>query len=1277
MSNEGTPLDTLFPVGCDESLYAKFPKASQGNAGWGAQFQMYLDKLPDMVENMPEQYEDILRRLKNWPANHYDFCRTGNLFFASAVQVATPKRQVGASHHNSVLFINGSHMSFLALAQEGHFNSTLDIPLSIIKTMTNTRDTASQVASQCVNLELLDDPKRRCYLDSRAAVLNNVWFSIWEESLDNIRDCVKGYNPEVRVLDGEPSTTGPSQNASQSQRNKTSYTNLEQSPENQSSIQSGGPDAGSLRSLASEEHFQKEGLTVLSESDDLPEASHLGMKPMEGSIAPLNPLEDLGRSDAVCQEDEEAPQNSIHDPLKVSSKNAQTKELDTPANVIPAIPRPNKVKPKAKKPIVRPSIGAIGKEVGSQSTETKLDASAVDVLKAKRNGQLRPAVPVAPALPLVPNPEYLNDVFELPIDDEELGPTKKSNKGAAKSKPKAPAKVTGRLGAARVDTKKRQSAIKPKPKAAQGSKGSIPTPANPSAKTRQAEPEPGAISDAISEYDIDQLQAQDADKPDVSDAVAKKADQVNDDDDLYNATPQKPALKPESNLVASKAKTLFTAGPNKTKDSGLDLASKLDGILEHLDSDSEKHSPQQAVLETSTVAENCTVQSKFEQGEKQRVSPAAGVSNNYEPDDEPETEEKIDQISSPGDASDGLSLTELDLRPVPSSVASRSNTTPSLVEDPSTEERKIARKPGPAVNLSKRETYPDKQASTGFSKKASKLILGRQSIGESDVATNETPEQPASDHEDGRIVTQEQKKRKVLEFRNVPSKRRRLDEDEVDVQQGQDEASNPVPEPYHHERKAGLAENPMQPDPISLESRPMPDRNLARVSEPSIVSDTPAHESSNIRKDVDRKPRVIGFSSRGPRNQGIGSVNKIQAEEGVEIDIEHATQIAHLNDRKRKRVKATLKDPMNAHKKRYSSPVSATMAGVFTEDNLIDVDQAAIESSPPASEVQHKPVRHQKGLPRQFSASSSQPLRINRNGSPIAGESPVDHIKLLKERLAGPAPSEGAQAPKPAVHDPSTPLRERRHSQIFGPTIILGKKLKARPASPGEAESRYVPHEKTNYGAYNAIDSKKVIEPKRNLADPFIERARKSNRFTERLHSSASKENAQTAMRHEIQGNNRELPRTLVQGSPTARVRKVATHRYQVDQIPVEFPRGAVERNSTQQTRYENSLTSGTSLDSVSSESARTPLQEVITPNERWNVVLRPHYDTLGQAVHRIADVSFSTTDCTARPLTMNRRSSFASRARRTRWGFSSPSTRRTVPKSLTTWRRSGRAKEA
>ncbi|EKD13605.1 uncharacterized protein L3040_009015 [Drepanopeziza brunnea f. sp. 'multigermtubi'] len=1320
---EGTPLESLFPLNYDESLYADFPESSQGNAGWGLQFQQYMDSLLTRVDDVPDAI--------------------GDLFYASAVQLSPPRRQFGASHHNAILFIDIYQMSFLAPSQEGHFDSTLDIPLCTIKTMTITRDVASQVDSQCITLELENDPVEKGFLDSRPSLMNKLWFSTLTACVDHLQEVIVGANSEVEVYDGGPSAAGPSQPLSQSQKIKSSYTHLtEESPETQNLVQPiAGPSTEPIRYLASQKDSQQKSLLNEDLRDQSPLAKKSRKPTQVRSQVAVESSDASNVDDIFHVDDDEAPQDPVEDIYTASPKTLLSKGSvmkTAPAKVISAIPRKKKVKPKAKIPIGRrgavnqPTQSTKGKQDSvddekvavkkpaltsrtqveakempldtSKKSKKKAEPRAAPAAAAKKvNASVshaakvqktdkkfaQPAKPASakiyglpkPAPPKVQQPESPVDAFELPDDDDddddESGPPERSTKGVPKSDSKAQAKMPKKDLTTKKDPKKRHSApaasqkpvtearhsqraaasrakekmrgadesqdedamemevevvertntlpTKERSKAIQNSKENAQAVAKPPPKSEKNVTKSASLPVADDENEIKQLQADDSRELGLSPSESMDVDQ-DQADDLYYATPQKPSHKAEIKGAAFEAASLSLAtSQDKARSSGLDLASKLGGILSHLDSGSDQHAPQKTSAQKPIVMEDHITNNKSnepEQGKDKHISALPSTATTAKPTKEPDIKVNPVQASSPHGAGIGLSPSEFDFPPVPSSTPAavhESATTMSLVDEKSREEPKKVDMPNLPVSFNKFKPHLVNQTPVNSFKQPLKPTPREDSIRKDNVAENSTiSNQPAVDMEEKPLVTNQLKKRKATEADPMAPKRRRSEKDASDLQTTRESDTESVPKSVHIQRKAAVAE-------------------------------TPTQGSSGVNKDLDRKPRIIEFSSRGPLNQGVASTEDMQEKREVVADNENAGPTVKLLDRKRKRAAANLAVTSPPSKRKESSPMHANILDDIYDEDTGNNEQTAVESSPPRAAVPSKPVR-QRVLPQLASRTSSQPSRVNKNGSPIADGSPVDHMQRLKERLAAAEPKEDVQAYKTVAQVDSTPVRERRHSQIFGPTISLGNKLKARPSSPGEASSRYVPHEETDLGAYNAINSKQVIEPKRSLADPFFERLRKPNIFIERLYSSASKDYAPETGRFRLQESSDESLSALVRGSPTARVRgPAAGRRPQTGQILPELPREAIEtkprqkhtihqeeerrrvkksperkRGATRRQEYDDSMpsdmTSATSLDSHSSESTRTPLQEVSAANKTWNVALRPHYNTVGQAVHRIAE---------------------------------------------------------
>jgi hypothetical protein len=168
--------------------------------------------------------------------------------------------------------------------------------------------------------------------------------------------------------------------------------------------------------------------------------------------------------------------------------------------------------------------------------------------------------------------------------------------------------------------------------------------------------------------------------------------------------------------------------------------------------------------------------------------------------------------------------------------------------------------------------------------------------------------------------------------------------------------------------------------------------------------------------------------------------------------------------------------------------------------------------------------------------------------------------------------------------------RARRPSEIFGPRIRLESKPKAGPSSPEAAATQYLPHKKTGKNQYEAIDSKEVIALDKPLSDPFANNTKKPSDFTERLRAGVSI----GPQRKSLRFNQEDTEKTLVD------VENLEDHKQYSHSDPSD-------------------MTIGTSVESSSSEPSRSPAKE--RRNEMWNMAIRPHYTSLHDVVHRIADV--------------------------------------------------------
>jgi len=333
---------------------------------------------------------------------------------------------------------------------------------------------------------------------------------------------------------------------------------------------------------------------------------------------------------------------------------------------------------------------------------------------------------------------------------------------------------------------------------------------------------------------------------------------------------------------------------------------------------------------------------------------------------------------------------------------------------------------------------------------------------------------------------------------------------------------------------------------------------------------------------LSRKPGVISFNKHGARNQGISSTPR----ESLRRPVPANTPAKDFSDGKRKRDKDDLVDTQIPPKKRYSGGIS----GQDDDDKLEENNHPVFGSSPPQPlPKQTKYIETSLRLARQ----SSQGSRVDMNGSPRAspGMDQIDHMRKAKLKLQK---QSQVVAEQRQLGEQTPQRREHRISDAFGPRVRLSGQAKTRPTSPEKSEPRYLAHKKTKNGHYEEVDSKEVILTEAEMPDPFIGNVEQPRNFNERLLAPIlQKLNGNEGQdRRVVRDNQGDAEKTLANVESRARVDQLAP-----------------------------SLSSGSTADNRSSEAPRSPMKEIAL-EEEWNMAVRPHYATLTQAVHRIADVS-------------------------------------------------------
>lgn len=374
-----------------------------------------------------------------------------------------------------------------------------------------------------------------------------------------------------------------------------------------------------------------------------------------------------------------------------------------------------------------------------------------------------------------------------------------------------------------------------------------------------------------------------------------------------------------------------------------------------------------------------------------------------------------------------------------------------------------------------------------------------------------------------------------------------------------------------------------------------------------------------------RKTPIISFDAQGPRNQGRPIVKKVATEERP-TTIKHRSEHQVLNTgsgHKRKRSHGNGTEDANPPaKRRESSPLQDA------ENDISENDAAPLMSD--TTPVQNPNVEMSMARPRQLSRPSSQGSRVDANGSPIGPASvPVNHIGQRKQRYVEEKAVDDEMLENPQNGDnEDVKTRPRGLSQVFGPMLKVSARPKAQPSSPEEVTIRYVAHEKTE-GQYTGVASREVIPLEKLLPNPFAgEQTRRSSTFTDRLLASAVKKG---------QHSHDAMPKDHSRSHRNTREQQ---GQYELPKLPRDTSRVHFrqDRNGRRQFfdpeetlvhpkhRHVNHLSdlSDMANDSSfeSSDSSREPLTERPTPNTLWNVALRPHYKSLSEAVHRVADVS-------------------------------------------------------
>jgi hypothetical protein len=742
---------------------------------------------------------------------------------------------------------------------------------------------------------------------------------------------------------------------------------------------------------------------------------------------------------------------------------------------------------------------------------------------------------------------------------------------------------------------------------------------------------------ATNEQDQEMSQLPDADES-VASPHQRDTNGLLNDDNLYDSMPKKPSKKPAPHKLQDPtvqdnqgpAKVSKAANRDK-RDSAIDLASKLGGILEdvsYCEAEAElqgssvrkefkesvepsKRKPANAdAQEVVTVAKSTKPVGNASAPEAKSNTPAAEVVEVF--DSSSSEDEEGGQVD-------------------PSPPAPKQRSTPPAKSNAS--EDNIFKKP--EIPTRAKETPNRQQVREQTTGETKSTILGQ------DLATSklvnkiileearDTPMETASDCPD---TGENRKKRKAEINATMPSKKQRVDESGSGAKESSPAPYLPSSPPVREPSSAPVKMTPKPKQP--KKSRNLAEKTTSPRRSPRLVDrarraaealQQATSERTSTIKDPDRKPHLVSFGINGALNQGRSSAIKVGRDHKSTKDVpeEVAEPIRdEVAEKKRKREKLDVVDAESPPSKRKS--VSPMAVGVADDDEEEHENRnlPLLEDSPPAETS--KPSKAKSKHTRRSAKPSSQTSRVDKNGSPLAF-SQEDHFRRLQQRLSEDRNDIAAHATAPIIIVKSpVGVRQRRLSEVFGPKVVLEKKSRARKSSPEETAARYIAHEKTADDVYQQVATKQVVALEKKLQDPFTDKDRKSSDFTERLMSGSSSEkygpykaNKDGKEKRKAQVIEPAIP-LQPRGASKANRRSEPARRTQPVDVR-ERSRAEVE-NQQLSDDSPSEMTMGSSYESQASEQDQMSLSN--GQAAMWNAAIRPHYTNLHAAIHKIADVS-------------------------------------------------------
>lgn len=378
-----------------------------------------------------------------------------------------------------------------------------------------------------------------------------------------------------------------------------------------------------------------------------------------------------------------------------------------------------------------------------------------------------------------------------------------------------------------------------------------------------------------------------------------------------------------------------------------------------------------------------------------------------------------------------------------------------------------------------------------------------------------------------------------------------------------------------------------------------------------------------------RKTPVVGFNNKGARNQGVvGTVASSVPHPKTVVPVP-STPVREdtTEDHKRKREGLDDVENCNTLRKRQSmspDPNKTPMQG--DNDYYFGTSPPAanqMEISVPKSSFRGRDTVRKL---QRDSKPNSQGPRVDQNGSPLAPRSSqIDRIGNVRRKFLDEQASEmhtpKSIGPQPVIKSPD----------IFGPKLRLGSIPKARPGSSLEETAlRYIPHKKNLNGLYEGLNTNEIIAPEKALVDPFTgkDAPHHSSEFSDRLLAGSSKANERSKQQPWDDMHRRaERANMNTKGVPThtnknGGLKSMVAGRRGSKRVSGLF----LDDNDQTLVNPESQTPSNSSPPDMTTDTTyepRSPLTE--KAGRVWNTAVRPHYTSLSETIHHIADVSSSS----------------------------------------------------